>query len=1498
MADNLQATFTEVLEVQVATQKFESGLQELKRLYDQFIQEVGDGAEGVVGTSAFVGIREELKSMREEADAFNKDFITEFSKLSSVVVDALDRIDQTEQASSKNRRQRAKEDAEQQIRYSKEVTDTISQNLKELETRERSRQERGDPSLLGGVHPAQKSAQEIEAEQTKLAADADKEYNAALQKTIELQNRLARTSGFVDLANQIKETKRQLDEVLARINQLKQSGTVSTNGTGKIDTAAQKEYNELLQQQIGLTSSLESASNKFKNTNKSLFEQFGDEVGGAVVGLLKFYIVWNSLTLAVQAATKVFELPFLALKLGLDYTRGLEESTNSLALTLFANVKYSESLKQNFSDARAVAADLAKEVEKISAKNGLDPQKLLDTFKALSEGGAPQLTNTARQVLSLATSFQIMLTNMGSGALATQISLEEVAKLLKGQIGEGGNKFLQVLGLGRGEWQAMVERAKTHKDIVEQLAPKMEAYNEAIKAGTESQQRLLNQVQLLGRSIFGDATKNIFDKVSQSLIYLNDLVEKNQTKITYWLTVFYDHALKVAESLGQMVYWFFQLPIGSAILQSMGKDMIIFSTNCEIAALAVTSLFKAIKAGRDRDVAGVEKIFDDYKKQLDELRKTATDQLAVLSGQKKIEEVKPTGPSPLDKQFKPGKNNPDDRSGLEVLKSQLERDRKAIELEVEKILEKYDALRQGVQRSVADNILSKQDEAAAFRKFADDEIDALEKQRVALIAKTRAAAAAVAQDNADVNQRRAATIRLAGEIDDINKRFDKTEATIRKGVASANRDAVKENAETRLVVVKGVNERLVQEIQAANAEINQAYSSGLLTDRERFEALAATAEQAHDRRVKALQDELAQYIAATPRRQEVIEKLKLEDQRYTEEVELQSRQRQAIIEQEEQKRTQHEAQMRAIALDRKGLETEIAALLTPPQGFSTQQDAVLKARQREIDQLEAEKLKLLEVAAAKNKESEETRKLTEEVEQLNVQRLAAFRDRLANVANTASNPASGRTLEQNIIQQELRNAQSNQGAAERRLSNFDNVNQFVDVANSPILQAIRDGLVKDVNAARKAVDQFGQMLSDATPTLGKSFRDLADRIFGADAVQNFLDAETSTQKLAAGANLAANALASIGAIVDTFKQGQQKGGTLGGIGAVASSLSGVLSEIPVVGKFIPAIGGVLSFIGGLFTSAAKRIAEDVKKSFQTTIDNYQQGNATLIQTLNALEAQRNDAIVRLSGKKGGKDQLDQILPEFDKEIQSLKKTQQDIFQSFDDAVDTLRLHSDTLAQVQKQWQDINKQVRDYIGAGGSAAKAAEFLQLSLAKIQEQAAEELAQGERDALQDAVQLNDLLKQRLQLVDDFNQKEFDLINADAIERRQAGSVTRGKELEALRKQHQDELDNLDAQITLTQTKVNKEREIFNIATDIAALKKRQNELDLEALDQQIQKWRDLRDIANGTVGFNLLGQSGEVTQNFYANINITGSGADAGTQAADSFVAEYRRQMRQRT
>jgi chromosome segregation ATPase len=254
---------------------------------------------------------------------------------------------------------------------------------------------------------------------------------------------------------------------------------------------------------------------------------------------------------------------------------------------------------------------------------------------------------------------------------------------------------------------------------------------------------------------------------------------------------------------------------------------------------------------------------------------------------------------------------------------------------------------------------------------------------------------------------------------------------------------------------------------------------------------------------------------------------------------------------------------------------------------------------------------------------------------------------------------------------------------------------------------------------------------------------------------------------------------------------------------------------------------VFSLLGGLFTAAAKRIAADIQKSVNDLMQQYSNGQSTLVATISGLEQERNNAIAQLSGQKGGQDQLNKLLPQIDQQIAQLKLQQKQVLETFTQNLAVLQTHSTVLGQVLSTWTQINKQVKDYLDAGGDAAKAAQFLSLSLEQQLTTAQNSLRDAEGQALQDAMQLNDLLTQRVNLAKQFAQQEFALRNQDALERAGNPAIAAALAYQQQQAANAAQLTALDQQITLYTSQA------------------QSNALNLSALQQTIQGWKDLQKI-----------------------------------------------------
>lgn len=474
----------------------------------------------------------------------------------------------------------------------------------------------------------------------------------------------------------------------------------------------------------------------------------------------------------------------------------------------------------------------------------------------------------------------------------------------------------------------------------------------------------------------------------------------------------------------------------------------------------------------------------------------------------------------------------------------------------------------------------------------------------------------------------------------------------------------------------------------------------------------------------------------------------------------------------------------------------------------------------------------------------------------------------AEVERAKAAGVSGEALEK-LIQKELE-LQKVKAKAQAKANSAQS-----DLENS-------DPLASSLNSARQ---EWADLFSDFSSNLTK---------FGEDLAHTLQDVTSSINAASKTA----------GDIV----RGIESGGLAGGVGAglkdagntISVGIAGLFKSSPVVGSLVSAAGELIGTISSLFTAAARHIAENIKKEFDKTMQAYQTGAATLQQTLQAVQAERASAIAQLSGRKGGQDQLDKLLPQLDSEIAQLQQQQKQIIDGFETSLTKLRLHSDVLGQTLDQWQAINKQVTDYINAGGDAAKAQEFLSLSLQKMRQDAADQIETGEKDAIDKALQLNDLLKQRQQLIDDYNKAKFDNLNADALERRTSNAVSVGINQAQADKDFQAKLLDLNTQIDLTNKEVAAYQTIYSLSSDIATLRIQSSQIELDNLNKQILALKDYQSIYSSIYkkpdgSYSATGSS--VINNNLGPINVTVNGNSQvdGAQLAQTIQSELQRNGR---
>jgi hypothetical protein len=1437
MPDTTGAQFQEMLEVGVDVSVFESGLRQLESVYTDFLQRIqakgGTGAEvfqiGAVGT-----LSKDLADLATVIGQVQANLNATLKDITQGVVTTLESFEQTIEdkfvVSSKAKIKQSQEEADSRIEDAKRINKALADEAAVGRAGAASFDGRNAQfnTLTPQRNPAQFDEQDAKAIADRLVltlnaakeeqdaydkvvsqhmageAKLAKEREALVAKDSAYQSELADKDAAKRMANEAKLSTYR--EELASKDAAYQSELADKAAAKQIerDALALRRRQEAEGQFIlnkGPQATKEPESAFFSGAN---FKQMGSDV----IGLTETFVKMGAALLIIQAAIAPFRLLADSIKSGWEYMTQLQKSAADLQGVIASNVVLSKDFGDNFKLAGEAAVDITKDLQSFAAKTGIEVTQLNSAFKAVVDGGGASFVTQMSQLGTLAEYFALAVKATGKDFQVQRTLISEIPGLLDGSVSKT-SLILRTLGLTKDEWEKIRQSSEEHKNLVEQLEPRLKPYLTVAEQADLRMAAINEQLELMKNQISAaivTPTWNAWLKILQdAATYVKENKEQFIGIGQSIIGAVVDIGRFVFEIIGAVA----QVLLLGASWKDVGQGILIaldmirtFITYLEFSGSVLSRMVELITSPSTWNSAGLRKFADDIVdigvKAAEKINKINQETAKALDGSPDASSDKPVlgGKKPAVA--------PQDH--LKEVESKYR--------EELKLTEDFFARRKALQdQALREGRIGEEQHYENVKNLQNAELDRLRQ------------IAAVYSNKADKSGGKSGAIEsfknsITGGIDSQETKVFEQRVKNEEQFAAFKKKLSDIDFKDNLAMIASE-----KKTELAAAQENGSSKKGLI---------ARLDKEASDQAYKAYEEETNRELAKATTTE--TEKARLTD---------------------ELMRKSFEQKSKDTIADGKIAKADLADQVKIAKDLSTEAHQQFNLEAQRVN--EADKHKFSQKAIL-NDQKELAKEYSSLVAQ-DVKRLDYLIRQAEQVAKQ-----TGDTTELVRLEKERADLQKEQEAANNTVTTND-----------------------------KKPGTGGKTLEALT---GLNDKDLTD---------GFKDFKTGLATAAKGLGGLANTVSSL---INTYKQGAASGGVLGGVGAVAGQVGGIVSSIPggeLIGGAIQGVGAVMGFIGGFFKAAAKKIADEMKKSFDQIVKNYQNGTTNLMDTISQLEAKRQEAINRLSGKKGGQDELKNLLPQFDDEIAALKKAQKELLDSFDNSLAVLRLHSDSLASLLKTWQDINKQVADYIGAGGDAAKAAEFLSLSLQKQREQAVSDLESGESQAIQDAIDLNGLLKQRVELVKQFKQQEFDLMNADSIERRQSGAVTRGQQLAQLRQQNQDQLDSLDQQISLATQKVDLERQVFDISSDINALHRRDEELQLSALSVQISKWKDLQTIINGIVksldgtGFalsgNLASAIGAVTTAsniFTVNVGgvvvngpTSGGGAAIGSDIGDAIT-----------
>lgn len=1283
--------------------------------------------------------------------------------------------------------------------------------------------------------------------------------NRTLAERVKLERQLAETTRLTGVSDakayisglpkpeQLRELVNLYRLMAQSIAQLKLSQDALRNSSD-VDAIAERKrlqsqiLKESVEQRGVLTqiNTLQSQLGKAAETHNGFVERITGGWAGTAAHLVKVVVIFQAINAAAALFKALVFTPFQMIADGVKYLRELERSADDMTGLLAKTAEFSKDPAENFERAARAAVAISEELRKVAALTGQSEDTVERVFKGFQGAGALQYVKNMREVVDLSQMFIVLLKSSEKGSLAVNEQIGQLNQLLNGTV-NANNILLKQLGLSPGEWQKILEKAGKHKTLVSDLAGLYKPFADQVAAAGKGQAVLLTQVEAMIKKLEGMASKELFEDVNKFLITLKDTFEKNGPAISSALTLTADAIRLVVGALKTMQEQMGIFDILLFTLKSIYFVVLTLVDSFSYLAVTVSSASKIMRTAMVGDLAGMKQAMSEWLEFSKKTAKQVKEQSDVLFGGKLI--VQP-GSGVLDQNVnaKGGKPDPDP-ANFAIIRAQLDARLADVDKSIGDVERKYAELNDVLQESLSAQVItyrqaSLQIEENARRENA--ELQVLYDKKRKLI--TEAANLAAQESDKDTKRAEVESIRLKTTLARLEEQIQDKERVRDKAVSNARRQALREEVNLRKLDNEQQRQLIEEQLNTELSIVREKASQKLLTAVDVFNKEEELEKTNLENQKARLEEQISAIVVGHEARKKLENELALLLVKGDNAQKQRDLRRIDVVRQETLARQRLNIEVQNAELDSQEQQISKLGLITPNVDLFRQIDELLEKRRelinQQIDFAEAQ----VAQAQADGKSADEIARLTLEVTKLFAAREALFGQRIDNINTRVSNP-------------------------------------------------ILAGILRSQAARIQATTSAGVGLrpSDVINTLlGSGTVEAVKRAFSSTA--------TTMDKFGAVTAVATGALSVFGNILGAFKQGKESGGLLGGIGAVGAQFG----AIPVIGPYVQAISGALSFIGQLFVNSAKKTAEEVKKNFQRIMDSYSAGNTTLVDTISQLEAARVDAITRLSGKKNGKTELEKILPDIEKEIANLKRQQRDLIDSFESQLDGLRMQSDSLAQIRQQWVEINKQVRDYLNAGGDANKAAEYLSLSLDKIKQQAIEELEGAEQEAIQAVLRLNDLLKQRNQLIEDFKKKEFDLINASALERRLPGSLARGKELEQLRREHLEQLANLESEISGAQRRVDKEAQIFTLTNETATLRRRDEELTLLALDRQLARIMEMKNLVAGMfTGPNGFTQGSGVLGPISINVNVTGGGVtsptDLGTAIGESISAELSRRMR---
>jgi hypothetical protein len=341
------------------------------------------------------------------------------------------------------------------------------------------------------------------------------------------------------------------------------------------------------------------------------------------------------------------------------------------------------------------------------------------------------------------------------------------------------------------------------------------------------------------------------------------------------------------------------------------------------------------------------------------------------------------------------------------------------------------------------------------------------------------------------------------------------------------------------------------------------------------------------------------------------------------------------------------------------------------------------------------------------------------------------------------------------------------------------------IFHSKFAQNLADTVLKGASSYGKAADRYTKLHEDT-----------------GDSFQNFVN----------------GLQAAVGAITDFVST--ITGAKSGIAGALGGGLSG-LSAGSMFGPIGSIVGGVAgTALGAITGSKNAKVIADINRlntDFKNVMQEFALNTNNLQNTISQLQGLVAIARSEQASSKKGSAQYQQAIDQYNQQIMQLMTQQAQLLRQLHEQNAILSAPIGAQGML-GDLQHILEQYQKFAGAAQSAydlAAANEFLTQSLDQYEQTLGQQLLQDNEQAIQDALQLNDLLYQRTNLERQYADQVRGILSQGILTRQMTRAQTTGEQIQLLNVEHQRQMEQLNEQIAASQFKVDAEGKVFALAT-----------------------------------------------------------------------------------